>query len=155
MQVDDFIQSIPRAPFNMPQVSWLAGAAAGLRVAENKSPSWLWEEFYDDIFQMIRLVGDVEAADPGTAPRDGDGLVGSAYDALGGYVSVTGEVTPEGLYFRVPLARQDEVTQLLNGLTLLRANGEIVVPKYDLPAFLRLVPVEGPIAEWLEEEEIP
>ena len=62
MQVDDFIQSIPRAPFSMPQVSWLAGAAAGLRVAENRSPSWLWEEFYDDIFQMIRLVGDVEAA---------------------------------------------------------------------------------------------
>ena len=155
MQVDDFIQSIPRAPFSMPQVSWLAGAAAGLRVAENRSPSWLWEEFYDDIFQMIRLVGDVEAADPGTAPRDGDGLVGSAYDALGGYVSVTGEVTPEGLYFRVPLVRQEEVTQLLNGLTLLRANGEIVVPRYDLPAFLRLVPIEGPIAEWLEEEELP
>ena len=155
MQVDDFIQSVPRVPFSMPQVSWLAGAAAGLRVAENRSPSWLWEEFYDDIFQMIRLVGDVEAADPGTAPRDGDGLVGSAYDALGGYVSVTGEVTPEGLYFRVPPARQEEVSELLNGLTLLRANGEIVVPKYDLPAFLRLVPVEGPIAEWLEEEEIP
>jgi len=139
----------------MPQVSWLAGAAAGLQVAENRSPSWLWEEFYDDIFQMIRLVGDVEAADPGTAPRDGDGLVGSAYDALGGYISVTGEVTPEGLYFRVPLARQREVTQLLNGLTLLRSNGEIVIPMSDLPAFLRLVPLEGPIAEWLEEEEIP
>ena len=95
MQVDDFIQSIPRAPFSMPQDSWLEGAAAGLRVAENRSPSWLW---------------------------DGDGLVGSAYDALGGYVSVTGEVTPEGLYFRVPLARQEEVSELLNGLTLLRAN---------------------------------
>ncbi len=155
MQVDDFIQGIPRAPFSMPQVSWLAGAAAGLRVAENRSPSWLWEEFYADIFEMIRLVGDVEAADPGTAPRDGDGLVGSAYDALGGYVSVTGEVTPEGLYFRVPLVRQEEIKQLLNGLTLLRNNGEIVIPTYDLPAFLRLVPVEGPIAEWLEEEEIP
>jgi hypothetical protein len=81
--------------------------------------------------------------------------VGSAYDALGGYVSVTGEVTPEGLYFRVPLARQEQVIELLKGLTLLRNNGEIIVPTYDLPAFLRLVPVEGPIAEWLEEEEIP
>jgi len=155
MQVDDFIQGVPRAPFSMPQVSWLAGAAAGLRVAANRSPSWLWETFYDDIFQMIRLVGDLEAADPGTAPRDGDGLVGSAYDALGGYVSVTGEVTPEGLYFRVPLAHQEEVIQLLKGLTLLRSHGEIVVPMFDLPAFLRLVPLEGPVAEWLEEEEIP
>ena len=155
MQVDDFIHSIPRAPFTMPQIAWLAGAAAGLRVAENRSPNWLWEEFYDDIFQMIRMVGDVEPADPGTAPRDGDGLVGSAYDALGGYISVTGEVTPEGLYFRVPLARQREVKQLLNGLTLVRSHSEIVIPMFDLPAFLRLVPLEGPIAEWLEEEEIP
>jgi hypothetical protein len=155
MQVDDFIHSVPRAPFIMPQIAWLAGAAAGLRVAQNRSPSWLWEEFYDDIFQMICMVGDVEPADPGTAPQDGDGLVGSAYDALGGYISVTGEVTPEGLYFRVPLARQDEVKQLLNGLTLVRSNGEIVIPVFELPAFLRLVPLEGPIAEWLEEEEIP
>lgn len=155
MQVDDFIQSIPRAPFTMPQIAWLAGAAAGLRVAENRSPSWLWEEFYDDIFQMIRFVGDVVPADPGTAPQDGDGLVGSAYDALGGYISVTGEVTPEGLYFRVPLARQEEVIQLLNGLTLLRSHGEIVIPLFDLPAFLRLVPLEGPVSEQLEEEEIP
>ncbi len=155
MQVDDFIHSIPRAPFTMPQIAWLAGAAAGLRVARNRSPSWLWEEFYGDIFRMIRLVGDVEPADPGTAPRDGDDLVGSAYDALGGYISVTGEVTPEGLYFRVPLARQEEVIQLLNGLTLLRSHGEIVIPVCDLPAFLRLVPLEGPIAEWLEEDEIP
>ena len=155
MQVDDFIIGIPRAPFSMPQISWLAGAAAGLQVAGNRSPSWLWESFYDDIIQMIGLVGDIEAADPGTAPRDGDGLIGSAYDALGGYVSVTGEVTPEGLYFRVPLVRQEEVIQLLKGLTLLRSHGEIVVPMFDLPAFLRLVPLEGPVAEWLEEEEIP
>ncbi|MFW9798702.1 MAG: hypothetical protein ACFFE2_16810 [Candidatus Thorarchaeota archaeon] len=155
MIVDDFIQSVPRTPFTMPQVAWLAGAAAGLRVAENRSPSWLWEEFYADIFQMIRLVGDVKPADPGTAPQDGDGHVGSAYDALGGYVSVTGEVTPEGLYFRVPLVRQENVLGLLKGLTLLRSHGEIVVPNYDLPAFLRLVPLQGPVAEWLEEEEIP
>jgi len=155
MQVDDFIQRVPPAPFSMPQIAWLAGAAAGLRIAANRSPSWLWESFYDDIYQMIGLVGDVEAAEPGTAPRDGDGHVGSAYDALGGYVSITGEVTPEGLYFRVPLARQEEVIGLLKGLTLLRSHGEIVVPNYDLPAFLRLVPLEGPIAEWLQEEEIP
>ncbi|MFW9806217.1 MAG: hypothetical protein ACFFFK_05760 [Candidatus Thorarchaeota archaeon] len=154
MQVDDFIQGIPRAPFSMPQIAWLAGAAAGLMVSPSRSPSWLWEDFYDDIFQMIRLVGDVEAAEPGTSPQDGDGHLGSAYDALGGYVSITAEVTPEGLYFRVPLARQEEVIQLLKGLTLLRSHGEIVVPIYDLPAFLRLVPVEGPIAEWLEEEEV-
>ena len=155
MQVDDYIQSVPRTPFSLPNVAWLAGAVAGLKVTSNRSPSWLWEDFYEDIFQMIRLVGHVKAAEPGTSPRDGDGLVGSAYDALGGYISVTGEVTPEGLYFRVPLARQEKVIGLLKGFTLLRSHGEIVVPTYELPAFLRLIPLEGPIAEWLQEEEIP
>lgn len=155
MQVDDFIQSAPRVPLSMPQVAWLAGAAAGLKIAPNRSPSWLWEDFFDDIYQMIRVAGDVEAAEPGTSPKYGDGQIGSAYDTLGGYVSVTGEVTPEGLYFRVPLSRQEDVLNLLKGLTLMRSHGEIVIPNFDLPAFLRMVPLEGPVSEWLEEEEIP
>lgn len=155
MQVDDFIQSIPRTPFNMPQISWLSGAAAGLNVLGRRSPSWLWDSFIDDIFEMIHLVGEVEPVYPGSSPNEGDGLIGSAYDALGGYISVTGEITPEGLYFRVPVDCQKKVKELLNGLTLLRSHGEILIPEYGLPAFLRLVPIEGPLAEWLEQEEIP
>jgi hypothetical protein len=155
MQVDDYIQSIPRTPYNMPQVSWLAGAVAGLKVGGKKSPSWLWDSFIDDIFEMIHLVGEVEPAYPGTSPQEGDGMIGSAFDALGGYISVTGEITPEGLYFRVPVNCQKQVKRLLNGISLLRADGEILIPSHDIPAFLRLVPVEGPLAEWLEQEEIP
>ncbi len=155
MQVDDYIQSVPRTPINMPHVSWLAGAAAGLRVGGRRSPGWLWNSFFDDIFEMIHLIGEVEPVYPGSSPQEGDGLIGSAFEALGGYVSVIGETTPEGLYFRVPLNCQKQVKRLLNGLTLMRSDGEILIPLHDIPAFLRLVPIEGPLAEWLEQEEIP
>ncbi|MHA3962840.1 MAG: hypothetical protein AM325_004795 [Candidatus Thorarchaeota archaeon SMTZ1-45] len=154
MQIDDFLRSIPLAPFTMPQIAWLAGAVAGLKFASNRSPSWLWEDFYEDIYEMIGLIGHVEPADPGTSPQDGDGQVGSAFEALGGYVSVVGEMTPVGLYFRVPLSYQGSVIQLLDGLTILHVHGEIVIAAADLPAFLRLVPIKGPLAEWLEEEDI-
>jgi hypothetical protein len=155
MQVDDFIQSVPRTPFNMPQIAWLSGAAAGLNLFGRKSPGWLWDSFIDDICEMIHLVGEVEPVDPGSSPSEGDGLIGSAYDALGGYISVAGEITPEGLYFRVPVYCQKKIKELLNGLTLLKSHGEILIPDCDVPAFLRLVPIEGPLAEWLEQEEIP
>ena len=58
----------------------------------------------------------------------------------------------EGLFFKVPVARQEQVLELLKGLTLFRSHGEILVPMYDLPAFTRLVPLEGPVAEQLMME---
>ena len=155
MQIDDFIEKLPLTPYSLPQMAWLAGAAAGLQITRNRPPSWLWQDFYEDILQMIRLAGDIEPVKPGTAPQDGDGLIGAAHDALGGYISVIGEVTPEGLYFRVPLASQKKVLQLLEGLTVVRSHGEIVIPTLDLPAFLRLIHLEGPVSEWLEEGESP
>ena len=150
--VDDIIYSIPREIYSLPQVSWLAGAAAGLHVVCSRTPTWLWNDFIRDIHDMIRMIGEVVPAEPGTAPAYGDSHVGSALDALGGYISIVGEVCPEGLYFRVPLARQENVARLLNGITLFRSHGEIVIPPYDLLAFSRLVPLEGPVAEQLEEE---
>ncbi len=152
MMVDDIIHAIPRVPYGLPQASWLAGAAAGLQILEPRTPRWMWEDFISDVYEMIRLIGEVEPAEPGTAPEYGDGRIGSAYDSLGGYVSVAGEVCPEGLFFKVPVARQEKVLALLKGLTLFRSHGEILVPHYDLPAFMRLVPLEGPVAEQLEVE---
>ncbi|TFG34587.1 hypothetical protein EU527_02465 [Candidatus Thorarchaeota archaeon] len=152
MMVDDIFTGLPRVPYSLPDASWLAGAVAGLQHPGPRTPSWLWDEFISDIYDMIRLLGDVKPAEPGTTPKYDDGQVGSAYDALGGYVSVCGEVCPEGLFFRVPVVRQEEVVQLFKGLTLHRARGNILVPHYDLPAFLRLVPLEGPLAEQIEQE---
>jgi hypothetical protein len=153
--IDDVIYNTPRETFSLPQASWLSGALAGLQTTGVRSPEWLWKDFVNDIYDMIRLIGGIEPAEPGTAPKYGDGLVGSAFDALGGYVSIVGEVCPEGLYFRVPLVRQEELAQLLKGLTLFRSHGDILIPIYDLPAFTRLVPLEGPVADELELEVVP
>ena len=147
MMVDDYINSISRTPYSLPDASWLAGAAAGLRLPGARTPEWLWSDFISDIYDMISLLGNVEPAEPGTSPSFGDGRIGSAYDALGGYVSVVGEVCPEGLYFRVPVVRQESIEQLLKDMTLHRRRGEILIAHYDLPAFLRLVPLEGPLAD--------
>jgi hypothetical protein len=153
--IDDVIYNLPREAISLPQASWLSGALAGLQMTGVRSPEWLWKDFVNDIYAMIRLIGDIEPAPPGTAPKYGDGLVGSAFDALGGYVSIVGETCPEGLYFRVPLARQEDLGRLLKGLTLVRSHGDILVPLYDLPAFTRLVPLEGPVADELELEVTP
>ncbi|MDH4214439.1 MAG: hypothetical protein OEV85_10990 [Candidatus Thorarchaeota archaeon] len=153
--IDDIIFSVPRDAFNLPQASWLAGAAAGLQIVGSRTPEWLWRDFVNDIYEMIRMIGEITPAEPGTSPIHGDGLIGSAYDALGGWVSIVGEVCPEGLYFRVPIDRQEEVSRLLKGLTLFRSHGDIVIPPYDIPAFVRLVPLEGPVAEQVELEVTP
>jgi hypothetical protein len=153
--IDDVILNVPRETISLPQASWLSGALAGLQIIGVRSPEWLWKDFIDDIHDLIRILGDIEPAEPGTAPKYGDGLVGSAFDALGGYVSIIGELCPEGLYFRVPLCRQEEIARLLKGLSLFRFHGDILIPQYDLPAFTRLVPLEGPVAEELELEVTP
>ncbi|MGY5859231.1 MAG: hypothetical protein RTU63_07670 [Candidatus Thorarchaeota archaeon] len=152
MMVDDIIHGIAPAPYSMVQASWLAGAAAGLHILEPRTPRWVWEDFITDVYEMIKYFGDIEPAEPGTSPNHGDEAIGSAYDALGGYVSVAGELCPEGLFFKVPVARQEQVLELLKGLTLYRSHGEILVPQYGLPAFCRLVPLEGPVAEQLMME---
>jgi hypothetical protein len=153
--IDDIIINAPRETFSLPQASWLAGAMAGLQIIGARSPEWLWKEFINDIHDMARMIGEIKPAEPGTSPIHGDGLIGSAFDALGGYVSVVGELCPEGLYFRVPIARQEEISRLLKGLTLFRSHGDIVIPTYDLPAFTHLVPLEGPVAEEVEREVTP
>ena len=154
MMVDDIIHGAPQTPYSLPRASWLAGAAAGLKILEPRTPKWMWEGFIADVYSMMNLIGDVKPAEPGTSPDYGDGQIGSAYDALGGYVSVAGELCPEGLFFRVPVARQEQVLELLKGLTLFRLHGEILVRNYDLPVFTRLVPIEGPVAEQLMMEVV-
>jgi len=154
MMIDDNIHDAPRTPYSLPQEAWVSGAMAGLKILEPRTPKHLWEDFISDVFEMIRIMGDVVPTEPGTAPKYGDGRIGSAYDALGGYVSVAGEVCPEGLFFRVPVAHLEQVLELLKDLTLFRSHGEILVRHYDIPAFTRLVPLEGPVAEQLELEVV-
>jgi hypothetical protein len=154
MLTDDMLSKIPRNPYQIPDASWLAGAAAAIKLAGTRSPRWLWGDFIDDIAEMIEMAGDINPAAPGESPCTGDGSIGSAYDALGGYVSVVGELCPEGLYFRVLPQNESKVASLLSGITLHGSNGDLLVSMYDLSAFTRLVPIHGPLADTIEEEDL-
>ncbi len=154
MFTDEMINRVPLTPLQVPDASWLAGAAAGLEIVRTRSPKWMWEDFLNDIRDMIGLFGDITPSPPGTYPTTGDGAIGSAYDSLGGYVSIVGELCPEGLYFRVHPDHEVNVARLLSGITLHGSNGELLVSMYDLPAFTRLVPIHGPLADTIEEDEL-
>jgi len=154
MFTDDMLNRVPLSPLQIPDASWLAGAAAGFKIVKSRSPKWMWGDFLEDIQDMIGVFGDIEPCAPGSYPTTGDGAIGSAYDALGGYVSIVAELCPEGLYFRVNPAHELDVARLFSGITLYGSNGEILVSMYDLPAFTRLVPIHGPLADTIEEDEL-
>jgi hypothetical protein len=111
---------------------------------------WRWEDFFSQIQDLIEY-SDVKPAKPGEEPFIDETQKGSALDALGGYVSIAGDVTPEGLSFPVHLAQLERIENLLSGMLLKRVGSKILVPQYDLPGFLKLVPILGPVAEWLDD----
>lgn len=155
MFTDEMLSKIPREPYQFPDVSWLAGAAAALTLVKSRSPRWLWCDFIDDITNMIEMAGDVRPVSPGESPRSGDGAIGSAYDVLGGYVSVVGELCPEGLYFRVLPENESRIIHLLSGFAVHGSNGDMLVSMSDVSAFTRLVSIHGPLADSIEEVDMP
>lgn len=130
--------------------AWLSGAKAGMNELNEMKKDWLWEDFFREIHDLIEY-SHVKPAKPGEEPLINDNEKGSALDALGGYVSIAGDVTPEGLAFPVHLAQLERIENLLSGMLLKRIGNKILVPQYDLPGFLKLVPVLGPVAEWLDD----
>ncbi|MFX0054593.1 MAG: hypothetical protein ACFFAX_14375 [Promethearchaeota archaeon] len=154
MLTDEVLKRHAISPVDLPSAAWLAGAAAGLEVNTHRSPQWLWEPFIEDLLDLLVHHGNIEPAEPGTSPKFGDGAIGSAYDALGGYVSISGEFCPEGLYFKVPLERQKDVARLLSPGHAYISSGEIVIPLDEIPAFLRLVPIHGPLSDAIVEEAL-
>jgi hypothetical protein len=154
MLTDDVLKRHAISPVDLPSAAWLAGAAAGLEVNSHRSPQWLWAPFIEDLMDLLVHHGNIEPAEPGSSPKFGDGAIGSAYDALGGYVSITGEFCPEGLYFKVPLDRQKAVARLLSSGHVYVSSGEIVIPPHEILAFLRLVPIHGPLSDTIVEEAL-
>ncbi|MFW9847141.1 MAG: hypothetical protein ACFFD6_10355 [Candidatus Thorarchaeota archaeon] len=154
MLTDDVLRRFSLHPVDLPNAAWVAGAAAGLEIMHHRSPQWLWGPFLDDVVGLLEFQQGVLPAPPGTSPDIGDGSIGSALDALGGYVSIMGEVCPEGLYFKVPLEQQQDVMRLLSLDSIYITNGEVVIPNHELPAFIRLVPIHGPVADSIIEEEL-
>jgi hypothetical protein len=154
MLTDEVLKRYAISPVDLPSAAWLAGAAAGLEVSVQRSPQWLWKPFIEDLLDLLVHHGNIVPADPGTSPKFGGGAIGSAYDALGGYVSIMGEFCPEGLYFKVSLARQADVARLLSPGHVYISSGEIVIPPHEIPAFLRLVPIHGPLSDTIVEEAL-
>jgi hypothetical protein len=141
------IRTTQKLGFNSPNDAWLAGAKAALGLPHNRS-EWLWSEFIHDVEELVEL-STVQPAKPGEEPvLDGD-LTGSAFDALGGFVSIVGYVSPEGLSFPIRLCQLERIKCLFSGMFLKYKSKtrRIVIPRCDLLAFLNLVPICGPIME--------
>jgi hypothetical protein len=132
-----------------PNEAWLAGAKAGLQEIQGGRNDWVWKEFIENIQNQLEGLG-IKATRPGEEPQL-EHVIGSAFEALGGYVSVAGNVQPDGHSFPVHLSSYEQLESLLSGFLMKRDRKHIVIPQYDIVPFRRLVPLRGPVAEWLEE----
>ncbi|MGY5875761.1 MAG: hypothetical protein RTU30_08445 [Candidatus Thorarchaeota archaeon] len=146
MLVDDKMIVYSPMGNSLPDESWLSGALAGMRVVGQKD-TWDWQAFLNDVRDMAYDLDGIKATEPGNEPSDS----GSIYDALGGFVSVSGVVSPKGLHVRVPLSKQAQLLESIPGMVMLRSREGLVVPNYELESFTRLVPIRGPLAEELDE----
>jgi hypothetical protein len=137
--------------FETPNSAWLAGAKAALELQQNRA-DWPWSEFRNNIEGMVEL-SEITPAKPGEEPVLDESYIGSAFDALGGYVSLAGDVTPSGLSFPVRLQQLEKIKYLFSGLCVMwdSSTRRILIPHYDLAPFLKLVPLRGPILDWLED----
>jgi len=154
MMCDDASKIFPRHTVGIVQPSWIAGAVAGIKASPRRTPDWTWDRFIEELYDTADQLGGIGPLEPASTPTDECGLVGSAYDTLGGYVSTAGEIRPEGLYFTVSSERHEDVLSLFPGFVLLRTRGGIIVPHYEIASFLKLVPVNGPLVDQLEEAEM-
>ncbi|MGY5853647.1 MAG: hypothetical protein RTU92_08795 [Candidatus Thorarchaeota archaeon] len=146
MLVDEMMTVYSPMSNSIPDASWLSGALAGMRVAGDKD-AWDWQTFLDDIRDMAYNLEVVKATEPGNEPSGR----GSAYDVLGGFVSVSGTVSSNGLHVHVPLVKQSRIIESIPGMVLLRSRKGLVIPTYELESFTRLVPIRGPLADELDE----
>jgi hypothetical protein len=147
MLTDQVLRTYYNPTKNTLNEAWLSGAKAGLR--QKSRTGWLWEDFIEEIHDQLKKV-HIPSTNPGDEPII-EHRRGSAFDALGGYVSVVGDVTPKGLLFPVSIENQERLTVLLSGIQLLRKGNNLLIPDYDISCFLKLVPVSGPVAEWIED----
>ncbi len=127
--------------------AWLAGAARGLEVAPT-IPVTYAEEILDLVMTL-----NVESVDPGRSYEMGDGISSPAYDVLGGYVSVTGRVTSEGLIFKIPETCRQLVQDLIPNASV-SVDGLVTVPPTVCSWALAVLPLRGPVATNLMEVAI-
>jgi hypothetical protein len=152
MLVGDTLERYSGISYESPNPSWLAGALEGLSVVGERQPSWRWDWFLEEIYEMVEFFGGVTPSEPGSIPVEGDGSLGSAYDTLGGYVSVAGQATSQGILIRLATDRLKDLKQLLQDMVIIKEPEGVLVPHHELDHFLMLIPLKGPIMEILQEE---
>lgn len=140
MYVQEYLTSDMTGFEEYPNPAWVAGAKAGMSEALDRARSNGWREFFDVLETLFRSMMEVRPAGPGTSLQDG-----SMYETLGGYVSVVGRLTTEGLRFAVPSIRQQAVASLFPGMNLCCTGKDVLIPHSELDVFSRLVPIRGPL----------
>ncbi|MHA1959850.1 MAG: hypothetical protein ACW99U_06445 [Candidatus Thorarchaeota archaeon] len=131
-----------------PGAGWVAGAIAGISlVTSDRAVDWAWGDFLDEVMLLINKWSDIPAALPGVVPVDSEGKEASVYDALGGFISVSGAPSSDGLFFHVLSSNIEQVTALFQGLDLITTKDGLIIRRRELAKFQRLVPLLGPICE--------
>ncbi|MHA2424085.1 MAG: hypothetical protein ACXAEF_04820 [Candidatus Thorarchaeota archaeon] len=126
--------------------AWLGGALAGLEIPRGREPAWEWAPFLEDLLDVAEMVWDVEPITPGEYPT-----TGSVLDSLAGYISMTGQVCDHGIIFPVHSDVVIEVSNQLAGIKTKYLGGLLVIPPKEIPSFMGIVPIRGPLAERVQE----
>ncbi|MFW9953813.1 MAG: hypothetical protein ACFFD3_04595 [Candidatus Thorarchaeota archaeon] len=126
--------------------TWLAGAIAGLGLPRYWEPEYLWAPFLSDVLDTADMLLDITPIAPGQTPEDG-----SVLDSLGGYISITGRVTEQGILFPISSPDASAVQLQLAGVRTVFLGGMIVIPPSEISRFMRLVPLRGPVETQVKE----
>lgn len=142
MYIQEYLQISTNSMDELPDPAWIAGAKAGINEVIHREARHDWRDFLESLENLFKFMLEIQPAEPGTSPKDG-----SLYETLGGYVSVVGVITSQGLSFSLPPIRQQAVASLFPGMNLYRNGKEILIPRKELDSFKKLVPLRGPIDE--------
>ncbi len=132
---------------------WLGGAAAGLISIRGSVVSPRWMDFIVRVTSALKRSGRVFPVWPGETVSPPRGQPISMFDALAGYVSLTGRVRDGCLVFPVPAPRVSAVLNMLGTGTAMGTGARtlVVVDTECLSQVVALLPVAGPVRDDLEE----
>ena len=145
LRTDDIMNSAQMPYSDIPDWEWLEGAVTGIQLFSKNEPDWLWQQFLDDIIQMQELY-DIKSSGLWDK-REGNTLC----NFLGGYVSVTGSVSGNGISFPIPNGTGDIFREVLCGLSLNIGQDKITVPLSELDVFSTIITLRGPVQDFLLE----
>jgi hypothetical protein len=144
---NDMYKDVGKVFVDIIDLDWLTGAITGLHVSGWRSPSWQWDPFIEDIEYMSDMMG-------GVCPINMQSMKGvqSIFDTLGGYISMTGTLDREGVWFRANPKLQVAIRQWLSGLEVVCSGNDVLIPNVSLRQFIKLIPIRGPVEDQLIQE---